>query len=272
MHLDGITPMIITYNEEPNIGRVLDRLSWAKDVVVIDSFSSDRTLDIVRSYANTRVFQRAFDDFAAQCNYGLHETAIRSDWVLALDADYLVSEALVREIETLKPAPEIAGYAVNFRYCIHGRPLRRTIYPARTVLFRRGSGTFMQDGHAHRVAIEGQVSPLRATIDHDDRKPLSHWIASQDKYARMERDKLASTPVAHLSFPDKVRTRRFIAPLMVLFYCLFAKRMILDGLPGWYYTYQRVIAEILLSLYLIEQRFAAPPPGGAGPAAPGEGR
>jgi glycosyltransferase involved in cell wall biosynthesis len=257
MRLDDITPMIITYNEEPNIGRVLERLAWAKDIVVVDSFSSDRTLEIVRSFPNTRIFQRVFDDFATQCNYGLLETGIRSDWALALDADYLISEPLRREIEALVPAPDVVGYEAEFRFCIHGRPLRRSLYPARTVLFRCRSGIFRQDGHAHKLEAAGTVERLRERVDLDDRKPLSHWVVSQDKYARIERAKLAATALNQLDLPDRLRRRRFLAPVIVLFYCLFAKRMIFEGLPGWYYTYQRVTAEILLSLYLIEERFAA---------------
>lgn len=271
MQLDDVTPMIITYNEEPNIGRVLERLAWAKDIVVVDSFSSDRTLEIVRAFRNTRLFQRAFDDFATQCNYGLRETAIRSGWVLALDADYLVSDAFRREMESLAPPPTVAGYAADFRFCIHGRPLRRSLYPARTILFRLGRGVFEQDGHAHKLKVDGAVLSLRERLDLDDRKPLSRWVVNQDKYARVERDKLAGPATNRLNLPDRIRNWRFVAPVIVLFYCLFAKRMILEGLPGWYYTYQRVTAEILLSLYLIEDRLKALDAAKAGPAALGDG-
>lgn len=257
MQPDSITPLILTYNEEPNIGRALERLAWAKDIVVVDSFSSDRTLEIVRSFQNTRVFQRKFDDFAIQCNFGLSETQIRTEWVLALDADYLVPDTFAREMFALTPLADVNGYAAGFRFCVHGRPLRRSLYPARTVLFRRRLGVFRQDGHAHRLQVEGTVLPLKERIDHDDRKPLSHWIMSQDKYARIERAKLTSSVRSQFNLADKIRALRFVAPVVVLFYCLFRKLMVLEGLPGWYYTYQRVTAEILLSLYLMEHRFAA---------------
>ncbi len=272
MRLDTITPIILTYNEEPNIGRVLDRLGWAEDIVVVDSFSTDRTLDIVGRFAKARLFKRAFDSHDRQWTYALRETGIASEWVLTLDADYILSDAFVRELAALAPAAAVDGYDAQFRFCIHGRPLRRSLYPGRIVLFRRERGSFYQDGHTQRLQVEGGVRPLGERISLDDRKPISRWIVSQDRYALLERHKLLAAAHDRLNLADRIRTRRFLAPIAVLFYCLFVKGMILEGLAGWYYTYQRVTAEILLSLYLIEHRFAADDPPGPGDrrAGPGE--
>lgn len=256
MHLHTITPVVLTYNEEPNIGRALATLAWARDVVVVDSFSNDRTVDIVRSFHNVRVFQRRFDSHEWQWSYALRETGIASEWVLTLDADYLLSEALVRELEALVPGDSVGGFEARFRFWIHGRPLRRSLYPGRIVLFRRDRGSFYQDGHTQRLRVEGEVRRLKEPIDHDDRKPITHWIVAQDRYALLERDKLLAANARRLGLHDRIRSQRFLAPILVLFYCLFIKRMIFEGLPGWYYTYQRVTAEILLSLYLMEHRFA----------------
>lgn len=256
MDLADITPVILTYNEEPNIGRVLERLAWAPSIVVVDSFSTDRTLEILKGFPNVRLFSRRFDAHARQWNYGIHETGIATRWVLTLDADYVLSPAGVSEFETLDPGPEIAGYEAQFRFCIQGRPLRRSLYPGRIILFRRDKGLYYQDGHTQRVKIDGALGRLSAKVDLDDRKSIGHWVVAQDKYARLERDKLLAARDERLNIPDRIRSRRFIAPIFVLFYCLFAKRMIFEGLAGWYYTYQRVTAEILLSLYLIEDRWS----------------
>ena len=85
--LDQITPLILTYNEAPNIVRSLGALSWAKDIVVVDSFSDDDTITIAKSVPAVRVFQRAFDSHRNQWEFGLKETGISTPWVLALDAD-----------------------------------------------------------------------------------------------------------------------------------------------------------------------------------------
>ncbi|HYC14748.1 MAG TPA: hypothetical protein VEC75_10885, partial [Stellaceae bacterium] len=110
------------------------------------------------------------------------------------------------------------------------------------------------DGHTQRLSVSGAVRSLRHLVDHDDRKSLTHWLGAQDAYARLERGKLLAARAGELGRADRLRSRRVFAPIAVLLYCLFAKRMLFAGLPGWYYTYQRVVAEILLSLYLIEDR------------------
>ena len=85
--LEKITPLILTYNEAPNIRRTLEHLTWAKEIIVIDSYSTDETLEILSAIPQVKVFQRKFDSFAVQCNYGLEK--ITSEWVLSLDADYV---------------------------------------------------------------------------------------------------------------------------------------------------------------------------------------
>src|SRR4026208_66795 len=135
--LHRITPLILTYNEAPNIARALGRLSWAREIVVVDSFSDDETCEIASSFPRVRVVQRTFDCHRNQWEFGIRETGISSPWVLALDADYVVSEAFVAELATIQPGAATAGYRANFVYCVKGRELRSGIYPPVTVLYRR---------------------------------------------------------------------------------------------------------------------------------------
>lgn len=248
--LDQITPLILTYNEAPNIGRTLQKLTWAKRIVVIDSYSTDQTLEILRKCWNVEVFQREFDSFARQCNYGLSK--IDSNWVLSLDADYVLSDGLVEELRGLDSDFSIDGYAVSFKYCVFGKPLRGALLPPRKVLYRREKSSYVDDGHAHRISIQGRTSVLRSPIYHDDRKSLSRWIQAQDQYMILETKKLHSTPGEQLGVGDKLRKKKVLAPFIILFYCLILKRGIFDGWRGWYYAFQRVFAEILLSIRLIE--------------------
>src|SRR5207244_1502325 len=81
---DAITPLIITYNEAPNIKRTLEKLGWARRIVVVDSGSTDETVDILQNYRHVEVFRRPFTDFASQCNFGIDQ--VTSPWVLSLDA------------------------------------------------------------------------------------------------------------------------------------------------------------------------------------------
>jgi glycosyltransferase involved in cell wall biosynthesis len=252
MQLDSITPLILTWNEAPNIGRALERLLWAQRIIVVDSFSSDSTLDILRRFKNVEVLSHEFRSFAAQCNFGLDQ--VRSEWVLSLDADYICSEALVREISALPEDPSESGFGVPFTYCVWGRPLKASLYPPRVVLYRRKAARYVDDGHAHRVVIQGKTGSLDSRISHDNRKSLNSWLDAQRRYADREVEKLKTTPASELSGADKLRKHRWIAPLIMPFYCLIAKGLILDGTAGLFYTFQRTYAELLLALRLLDIR------------------
>jgi glycosyltransferase involved in cell wall biosynthesis len=250
--LGSITPLILTYNEAPNIGRTLERLDWARDIVVVDSFSDDETLEIISGYPNVRVFQRAFDSHRDQWNYGLSETAIKTDWVLALDADYVLTREFEAEVKQLQPRPEVDGYRASFTYSINGRNLRSGIYPPVTVLYRRSAASYEQDGHTQVVSISGIVEALQGRILHDDRKPLSQWLRSQIRYTQLEANKLLRAGDIQVSSADRIRRWRVVAPVAMLFYCLIIRGGVLDGWAGFYYAFQRTLAETMLSLFLLE--------------------
>jgi glycosyltransferase involved in cell wall biosynthesis len=248
--IDNITPLILTFNEAPNIDRTLQRLNWAERIVVIDSYSNDETLEVLNSYSQVIIFSRKFDSFAKQCNYGLSK--ITSTWVLSLDADYVLSEELIAEIKALPDDSEDDGYFVRFKYCVFGKPLHGTLLPQRQVLFKRDKAVYKDDGHAHQVIVDGTSKLLSSHIYHDDRKPLSRWLWAQDRYMVIEAKKLTETPARELSLGDRIRKQKILAPFVILLYCLILKGGILDGWHGWYYTFQRVFAEILLSIRLME--------------------
>jgi len=250
--LSQITPLILTYNEAPNIERALSRLTWASRIVVVDSFSTDQTCDLVRRFKQAEIMQRQFDDHTAQWNFGLAQ--IKTEWVLTLDADYVLSDGFLSELRNWTPAVDLNAYFASFQYCVHGRRLRGSLYPPRAVLFRAALCRYASDGHTQKLKIEGASGSLSSCIDHDDRKPLSHWLQAQDRYAILEVTKLLATDPSRLRFQDRLRRKMVLAPGLVFFYTLFGKGLILDGWPGWYYVLQRTLAEIILSLRLIEAK------------------
>ncbi|WP_096625789.1 glycosyltransferase family 2 protein [Calothrix sp. NIES-3974] len=248
--LEKITPLILTYNEAPNINRTLQCLTWAQQIVVIDSFSTDETIDILSSYPQVQVFQRKFDTHANQWNYGLEK--VKTEWIMSLDADYIVTKEFVTEIISVLSNKEINGYFASFKYCIFGKPLHGSILPPRLVLFRKEKAIYIDDGHTQLLELTGKSSNLRTCIHHDDRKSLSRWLSSQDRYMIIEVKKLLETPNSQLSLGDRIRKQKILAPAIILFYCLIIKGGILDGWHGWYYAFQRVLAEILLGIRLME--------------------
>lgn len=248
--LENITPVILTYNEAPNIGRTLQRLTWANQIIVIDSYSTDETVEILKSYPQVQIFHRHFNTHANQWNYGLAQ--VTSEWILSLDADYIVTDELLAEITAISKNFQFDSYFVRFKYCVFGKPLSGTLLPPRQVLFKTKKATYIDDGHTQLLKVNGHSGILSSYIYHDDRKPLSRWLWAQDRYMIIEAKKLLETSASELSFGDRIRQQKILAPFVILFYCLILKGGIFDGWHGWYYAFQRTLAEILLALHLIE--------------------
>ncbi|MCB1703974.1 MAG: glycosyltransferase family 2 protein [Halioglobus sp.] len=248
----GICAMVITYNEQENIHRTLASIAWLDDILVVDSGSTDGTLEIVAQFPQARVVQRKFTTFAEQCNFGLE--CIATPWVLSMDADYrLPAEA--REVVTDAVARGSAdGYQAGFFYAIHGKVVKGSILPPRTILYRRQRARYEDDGHGHGVQICGCVERLPFRIIHDDRKPLIRWATSQIKYAAQEADKLLATPAQQLSRQDRLRRLAVVAPLVVFVLVYVVRGGFLSGWQGFYYALQRTTFEMLLSLSLIERK------------------
>ena len=254
--LADITPIILTFNEAANIGRSLERLTWARQVVVVDSGSTDETLAIASRFANVRTVHRPFDTFAGQWCFAVNETAVATDWILRFDADYMLEPALREELAALTPSPQTAAYEIGFTYCIAGKPLRASLYPALPILFRRSKATFVADGHADKLRINGPVVPLTNRLLHDDRKSLERWLQSQSRYQAVEADKLSARTWSELGWADRLRCTRVLGPLAVAMHCLIVKRLVFDGAAGLHYTAQRVTAELILSMHLLERDLA----------------
>jgi glycosyltransferase involved in cell wall biosynthesis len=248
--LNQITPVILTYNEAANLDRTLQGLTWADSIVIIDSYSDDETLIIIAEYPQVKLFQRRFDTHARQWNYGL--TQVQTEWVLSLDADYGVSSELVAELAQLEPTAAIDSYWISFKFCIFGKPLQGAILPPREALFRRSNATYIDDGHTQLLQSTGCSGRLQAAIHHDDRKSLGRWLWAQDRYATLEVQKLMNSPTEALGLNDRIRQAKVIAPFAVLIYCLILRKGILSGWHGWFYAFQRMIAEMILSARLIE--------------------
>ena len=153
----------------------------------------------------------------------------------------------------------MGGYRASFVYRIQGRPLRGTLYPPRIVLYRVKNARYTNEGHGHKVTVSGDVRALSGVIYHDDRKTLSRWLSSQQNYARVEADYLLKADASVLSPPDRLRRMAWPAPIFVFFYVLVVKGCLFDGWPGWFYTLQRVLAECLIALQLIDRRIRSTP-------------
>jgi glycosyltransferase involved in cell wall biosynthesis len=252
--LEHITPVLLTYNEGPNIARTLSYLTWARRVVVVDSGSTDDTPAVLAKFPNVRVFVRPFDNHANQWRYAVTETGIATPWILRLDADYQLTDEFIQEVRLLDPEAPVSAYRVTFDYAIFSQRLLSSLYPPNTILLRQGRFKIADDGHTEAWIIEGPIEALQTHVIHDDWKATDFWMNAQAHYMKRELEKLAAQ---RLRLRDRLRLQPPFMPFAIFFYCLFGKGLILNGRAGLFYALQRMVAESVLSLMVLETTLRA---------------
>jgi glycosyltransferase involved in cell wall biosynthesis len=248
--LRAITPILLTYNEAPNIERTIANLSWADEIIVVDSGSTDGTVDILRLDPRIRIYQRKFDSHRNQWRFATEETAIKTPWILRLDADYQVPPALVNEMAGLKPDCPENAFEIAFEYAVFSKKIVGSLYPPNTVLLRRGSFLVCDGGHTERWEAKEPIGRLKAKIVHDDWKAMAVWVESQVKYMSRELD---APPYRRRGLRDWLRRHPPLMPIATFFYCLVGKGLIFGGREGILYTLQRTVAEAIFALLLLER-------------------
>jgi glycosyltransferase involved in cell wall biosynthesis len=243
-----ITPVLLTFDEEPNIRRALEGLTWAAEVVVVDSGSSDNTEAIARSFRNVRWLVRPFDNHAAQWRFAIQSAGSRSQYVLALDADYQVPAAFVQELQHHFADKAYNGAVAGFDYRIGGRTLMGSVYPSKLVLFRPEKVQIGQPGHTQELWIDGPIYHFAARLVHDDRKPLDRFFRSQLEYSRLEAARLARG--ASTRWQDRVR-RLGVMPLLAGIGAYAKSGGPWRGSASLRYGYERMMFECLLTLRLL---------------------
>lgn len=184
-----VSVMIFTLDEELHLPSCLAALDWCDDVIVVDSFSKDRTEAIARA-AGARFFQNKFEGFGTQRNWALDHTAPRHPWILVLDADERVTPELVDELARVLPTtpPEVAAYRLKRRFHMWGRWLRHSsLYPTWVVrLFRFGRVRYENRGHAETQTVDGETRALEADLIDENLKGIVEWFQRQARYAEKE--------------------------------------------------------------------------------------
>jgi hypothetical protein len=244
-----ITPFVLTFNEADNVRRTLESLRWAERVVVVDSGSTDATESIARSFPNVAWYLRAFDSFRGQSEFAINETSITTPFALALDADMVVPDALLAELESGFWAGGYAGALTPFEFRVHGAPLKGSLLRPQLRLFLRDAVRVVQEGHGHKFDVAGPVYTCRARIVHDDRKPLERWVSSQLGYSRAERIRILEA----ISPTMLMRLRRAgVMPILAGVYAYLSAGGPFAGTAAKHYAWERVVFECLLSMRLIE--------------------
>lgn len=247
----AITPLVLTYNEEPNIRRTLESLRWAERVVVLDSGSTDATELIVRSFPNADWRVRPFDCHGRQWEYGIRRTEISSPFVLALDADMAVPAPVVEEMSAVFLRGKYAGGVLPFEFHVLGRPLVGSIYPAQLRVFRPEQVEVSQPGHTQEFSARGEVYHFKSPLIHDDRKSLERWAASQLAYSILEEQRIADGKGNR--WRDRLRQMGLMPPIAGALAYLRAGGP-WKGAAAARYAYERTAFECLLAIRLMTAR------------------
>jgi glycosyltransferase involved in cell wall biosynthesis len=190
-----ISTLLLTKDEAANLPGCLETLRWCDDVVVLDSGSTDGTQALARSLG-ARVIERPFDDFASQRNHGLAEGGLRHPWVLHLDADERVPEALREEMERAVQRTDVVAFRLASRMILDGRWLRHAAtFPTYQVrLTRRDGFRFRQEGHGQKEDVaDDLVGTLRNPYDHHFMsKGEEDWRRRHERYAREDAREMAT--------------------------------------------------------------------------------
>lgn len=264
----NISVLILTYNEAINLSDCIRSVSFSDDVVVLDSFSSDETVNIANSFGAT-VLERKFDNYAAQRNYGLtHE--FKHDWVLMLDADERVPEEFLEELKNVVEMPlnPVSLYRMRRKDMFMGRWLKRSSgYPTWFGrLFRKGQVRVEREIN-EEYYTDGEVGLLAGHLIHYPfNKGINHWFDRHNRYSSMEARKLLSERMEKvvwgnfLSRDPMLRRKSFKAvayrmplrPLLTFCFLYFFRLGCLDGKVGGHFCLMRAYYEYMISLKMIE--------------------
>ncbi len=182
---------VVTLNEEERLRPCLESVVWADELVVVDAGSSDKTVAIAREFTD-RVLFRPWDGYGSQKNFALAQCG--GDWILALDADERVPEALRAEIDrTLAAGPAARGFHLPRRNVFQGRWVRHGgLYPDWQLrLFRRGAGRFVERAVHEAVRVDGPTGRLRTALVHESYRSLADAVARLNRYSDLAAAELA---------------------------------------------------------------------------------
>jgi glycosyltransferase involved in cell wall biosynthesis len=260
----NVSVLILTYNEEASLPRCLDSVSWSDDIVVFDSCSTDRTVEIAKA-RGVRVVNRKFDNYSNQRNAAFKNVSYKHPWVLMLDADEIPTGELLAEIQEKlahKQSADVAMFRVRRKDMFMGRWLKhssgyptwfpRLLRPGKVIVSRAVNEEYIADG------LEGI---LNGHLEHYPfNKGISYWFDRHNRYSTMEAEIMYRARIEPLRWSglwcrDPVKRRRAqkefaykipCRPMIMFIALYFIRRGFLDGYPGYVFctlraTYERMI-------------------------------
>ena len=271
--------IVLTLNEEANLEACLDSVvDWAGSVLLVDCFSTDRTLQIASRYPSVHVVQHAFEGYSQQRNWAADNLPFDTDWVLFLDADERIPRDLQAEIEQLFAEgipPDVDGFLVRWRLVFLGRWVRHGYYPTWIMrLYRRSRGRWSERANSEFVVVKGKTLRLRHDLIHDNQNGIGAWIEKHNRYASLEvQEQLQRREKPDVRFrsvflgPQRDRTRwlryhvwgrqpLLLRPFLYFTYRYFFRLGFLDGREGFVFHFlQALWYPFLIDVKMLEAKY-----------------
>ena len=233
-----ITGLAITYNEENNIREVIESLDFVDDIVIVDSFSQDKTVEIARSYPNVKVIQNKFSDFTSQRNIALEHAT--HNWVLFLDADERITPQLRAEIiaEVAKPVTKDAYFFLR-KFYFKKKPIHfsGTQTDKNYRLFKKDKAHYIADKLVHEtLAVNGTVGILKNTLIHYSYDEYESYKKKMISYGVLKGKELFLKGKKYSVFTH------FIKTFFKFFKTYILRLGIFDGIPGIVLCYLQTLS------------------------------
>ncbi len=275
-----ITVIIPAKNEALNIRKAIDSVRWAEKVYVVDSHSKDGTVEIAESMG-TEVVQFDYDGgWPKKKNWAIRNLDIATEWILILDADERVTDALRDEMAEAIQNPDIVGYYLRWKFIFLGKWMKRSWNHGWMLrLFRKGAGEYEDlgmrdeggwDNEVHEnIVVHGKTGTLENHLIHDTNQDLSYWIRKQNEFSdwnakrRLNQLEEALPPMQDLLSNDPVKRRKFLKalyirmpgkPMLMFVYLYIIKRGFLDGRASLFFCALRAMHELNIQAKIFEKQ------------------
>lgn len=275
-----LTVIVPVRNEEKNIRACLESVTWADQVFVVDSQSTDRTVELSQELG-AEVVQFHYDGgWPKKKNWALANLPISNEWVFILDADERIDEALREEVAAAIQREDVSGYYVRWKFIFLGRWMKHCWRHGWMLrLLRQGQGAYEDlgmrgeggwDNEVHEnIVVTGRTARLQSWLIHDSEQSLSEWIAKQNQFStwnavRREKQRLNAFPSITAAFDtDPLKRRKFykalylrlpFKPMLMFFFLYFFRMGFLDGKEGFYFCALRATHELVTDAKLLENR------------------
>lgn len=245
-----ISFVILTFNSERAIRRTIESVSKVSDDIhIVDSYSTDRTVDIVKSYG-AHVIQHPFNDYSSQINWAIENLPLKYEWEMHLDADEYLSPSLIASLKKMEDLDDLSiqGYMVPRLVTFMGQEIRHGgMYPIWHMrLFRSGKGKCENRLYDQHFFVDGVSGVIKYPIIDDVSTSLSEWTTRHNKWSDLEAETLLSDSRSEITSAfngDNIQRKRawksvyYRCPLFLRCFMLFIYRYIfrlgfLDGIPG----------------------------------------